>query len=117
MNAPESVEVGQVESGAEVEVSVTMKAPVEAGRYTGVWRMKTAAGFFGGNLSVVIRAGEVAEALPPAPAPVSGGSFELGGQTHTLAHPHEMHYAEMNWVKFQVKWSPGMTWYDVAGRI
>nr|HID13836.1 LysM peptidoglycan-binding domain-containing protein [Anaerolineae bacterium] len=54
----------------------------------------------------------------PTPLPpVSGGAFELGGQTHTLTHPNEMHYAGMSWVKFQERWSPGMTGNDVAGRI
>ncbi|UCC64349.1 MAG: hypothetical protein JSV36_04640, partial [Anaerolineae bacterium] len=113
MDAPDSVEVGAVEPDAQVEVSVKMKAPAEPGLYKGTWRMKTAQGSFGTNLLVVIQAGEVAQ----APAPVSGGSFELGGQTHTLAHPNEMHYAGMNWVKFQMKWAPGMTGNDVTGRI
>jgi hypothetical protein len=89
MDAPDSVEVGAVEPGEEVEVTVKMKAPADAGRYTGVWQMKTAQGFFGGQFTVVIRAGEVAGTI--------SGSFELGGQTHTLAHPNEMHYAGMNW--------------------
>jgi hypothetical protein len=117
MSAPDSVDVGAVESGETVEVSVEMKAPADAGRYTGIWQMQTAGDFFGGKLTVVILAGEVAEAATPVIAPVSGGSFELGGQTHTLAHPNEMHYSGMNWVKFQVKWSPGMSGGDVAGRI
>ena len=119
MDAPESVEVGGVESGGQVEVSVKMRAPAEAGRYTGVWQMRTGDGVFGGNLTVVIQAGDVAEAplAASAPAPISGGSFELGGQTHTLAHPDEMHHAGMNWVKFQMKWSPGMTGTDAEGRI
>ncbi len=51
----------------------------------------------------------------PAPQPTSAppagslapGSFELGGQTHTLGHPNEMHYAGMAWVKFQHKWGEG----------
>jgi hypothetical protein len=104
MDAPESVEVGQVEPGEEVEVTVKMKAPADANRYTGVWRMKTAAGFFGGNLSVVIRAGDVAEAPPPAPAPISGGSFELGGHVRNTGFPYadKMHYSGMTWAKVQV---------------
>jgi len=104
MDAPESVEVGAVESGAEVEVSVSMKAPAEAGRYTSVWQMKTAEGVFGGKLTVVILAGEVAEAPPPAPAPISGGSFELGAHITDRSFPHadKMHYAGMTWAKEQV---------------
>jgi hypothetical protein len=54
---------------------------------------------------------------PPAPGGHIGGGFELGGQTHTLAHPNEMHYAGMTWVKFQHKWSPGQNPNEVAGRI
>jgi hypothetical protein len=100
MDAPDSVEVGAVESGGEVEVSVDMKAPAEAGRYTGMWRMKTAEGFFGGDLSVVIKAGEVVATF----VPVSGGSFELGGHIRDMGFPYadKMHYAGMNWTKVQV---------------
>ena len=49
-----------MDPGTQVEVSAKMKAPAESGRYTGVWQMKTAAGSFGGSLTVVIQAGEVA---------------------------------------------------------
>ncbi len=104
MGAPDNVEVGAVESGAQVEVSVEMKAPAEPGVYKGAWRMKTAEGSFGTNLTVVIRAGEVEEAPAPAPAPISGGSFELGGHVRDLGLPYadKMHYAGMNWAKVQV---------------
>ncbi len=47
---------------------------------------------------------------------VSGG-FELGGQTHTLAHPDLMRLAGMTWVKFQQKWNEGDDPNAVAGRI
>ena len=106
MGAPDSVEVGVIEPGETVEVSVEMKAPADPGRYTGVWRMKTVEGFFGTNLLVVIQAGEVAEAPPPAPAPVSGGSFELGGHIRDTGFPYadKMHYAGMNWAKVQVQY-------------
>ncbi len=61
----------------------------------------------------------------PAPAPPTGGvlpppapgGFELGGQTHSLDHPGEMHNAGMTWVKFQHKWGPGQSPNDLAGRI
>jgi len=104
MDAPESVEVGSLDSGAQVEVSVKMKAPAEAGRYTGVWQMKAGDGLFGGNLTVVIRAGDVAQAPLVAPARVSGGSFELGGHVRDTGFPYgdKMHYAGMNWAKAQV---------------
>ncbi|MCK4472849.1 MAG: hypothetical protein KAW49_13795, partial [Anaerolineae bacterium] len=106
MGALDSVEVGVVEPGEEVEVSVEMKAPADPGRYTGVWRMKTVEGFFGTNLSVVIQAGEVAELPPPALAPVSSGSFELGGHIRDTGFPYadKMHYAGMNWAKVQVQY-------------
>lgn len=56
---------------------------------------------------------------PPAPAvaPTYGGSFELGGQTHSLANPQLMKDVGMNWVKFQHKWGPGDSPDAVAGRI
>ena len=42
-------------------------------------------------------------------APVSGGSFELGGHVRDLGYPYasQMHYAGMNWSKVQVRWDPG----------
>ncbi len=59
------------------------------------------------------------EATPePEATPVTGsiaaGSFELGGQTHTLEHPDLMRHAGMNWVKFQHKWGDGD---DAAGAV
>lgn len=54
----------------------------------------------------------------PTPAPPDEeGGFELGGQTLTLSHPDQMHYAGMNWVKLQVRWTPGMSGSDAADRI
>lgn len=104
MDAPDSVPVGVVAAGEEVDISVNMKAPADAGSYTGVWMMKTEKGFFGGNLSVVIQAGEVAQAPTPVVAPVSGGSFELGGHIRSQSFPYadKMHYAGMTWAKVQV---------------
>lgn len=54
---------------------------------------------------------------PPAAAPSYGGSFELGGQTHSFANRQLMKDVGMNWVKFQHKWSPGDSPDAVAGRI
>lgn len=54
---------------------------------------------------------------PSAPPPVAIGSFELGGQTHTLGSPAQMRYAGMTWVKFQHKWGVGDSANAVAGRI
>jgi hypothetical protein len=56
-------------------------------------------------------------APPPVSGVIVGGSFELGGQTHTLAHPGQMGQAGMSWVKFQYKWSEGATPGAVAGQI
>src|SRR5690606_26003500 len=62
-------------------------------------------------------AGDSGDTAPSLPPPVASGSFELGGQTHTLANPQLMHQAGMTWVKFQHKWSPGDSPDAVAGRI
>jgi hypothetical protein len=62
----------------------------------------------------------VGPAPPPAPvAPpaAGGGSFELGGQTHTLGNPGLMRDVGMTWVKFQHKWGPGDDPAGLAGRI
>ena len=58
----------------------------------------------------------IPSAAPPGPSPTPvpptpaspGDAFELGGQTLTLDHPDEMELAGMSWIKFQVRWSPGM---------
>ncbi|MEA3341430.1 MAG: NBR1-Ig-like domain-containing protein, partial [Chloroflexota bacterium] len=113
MGASASVAVGALESGADIEVSVDMTAPSDAGRYTGSWRMQTADGFFGGNLTVVIQAGEVT--APPAPiGPINSGSFELGGHVRDTGFPYadKMHYAGMNWTKVQVHYGQ-----DVSGLV
>ncbi len=105
MNAPASVPIGALDPGKEVDVSVKMKSPAQAGVYTGKWRTRTADGFFGlDSFTVVILAGEVAAAPPTTITPVSGGSFELGGHVRDLALPYasRMHYAGMNWAKVQV---------------
>jgi hypothetical protein len=62
MGAPESVKVGTLEPGEELEVSLEMKAPVEAGHYTGKWRMMAGDKFFGSQLWVVIQVGDTEEA-------------------------------------------------------
>ncbi len=55
------------------------------------------------------------------PPPTGGGSipsgFLFGGQTQTLAHPDQMKYAGMGWVKFQHKWSPGQGADTVASMV
>jgi hypothetical protein len=134
LSAPSSVLVGALEPGETTEISIDMTTPDTDGTLRGVWRFADAAGeLFGTNLTVVIRVGATPTPAPtstPGPAtpvptspPVQppgghiGGSFELGGQTHTLAHPSEMRYAGMKWVKFQHKWAPGHSPDAVAGRI
>ena len=114
MGAPGSVPVGALGAGQEIEISVDMEAPAEANYYTGIWRMQTAQGFFGGNLLVVIQAGEVASPPPAAIAPISGGSFELGGHVRDTGFPYadQMHYAGMNWTKVQVHYGQ-----DVSGLV
>jgi len=106
MGGPESVEVGAVEAGETVDISVGLVAPQEPGRYTGLWALWVGdTKIPGSEVTVVIQAGEVATAPPPAvPAPVTGGSFELGGHVHNLSFPYAnlMHYAGMTWAKTQV---------------
>ena len=59
-----------------------------------------------------------APSSPGGTIPPSGaGGFELGGQTHSLDHPSQMHTAGMTWVKFQNKWSPGQSATDLTARI
>ncbi len=115
MGAPDSVEVGTVEPGGQIELTVPMEAPEEPGRYQATWRMKTADGFFGGNLTVLIQAGEVEEenggsAQPPdAPPPSGGGAFELGAHitSGSLPYAGQMRQAGMTWVKEQVHYRSG----------
>ncbi|MGD1995338.1 MAG: NBR1-Ig-like domain-containing protein [Anaerolineae bacterium] len=105
MGGADSVPVGAVAAGETKEISVQLTAPEEAGNFTGLWVLKAGdTEISGGEVSVVIRAGEVAGAPPPPPAPVSGGSFELGGHVRDLGLPYAnlMHYAGMNWAKVQV---------------
>ena len=110
MGAPESVEVGAVEPGEQVDIPVQMKAPADPGQYKGTWRMKSVDGFYGGGMWVVILAGEQEQEQDQGTgtavvvAPVSGGSFELGGHVRDTGLPHadRMHYAGMNWTKVQV---------------
>ncbi|HEY76599.1 MAG TPA: hypothetical protein G4O00_10535 [Thermoflexia bacterium] len=106
MGGPESVEVGAVEAGETVDISVSLVAPQESGRYTGLWALWAGdTKIPGSEVTVVIQAGEVAAAPPPAaPPPVTGTAFELGGHVHDLSFPYAnlMHYAGMTWAKTQV---------------
>ncbi|MGC9357053.1 MAG: NBR1-Ig-like domain-containing protein, partial [Anaerolineae bacterium] len=116
MTDASQVPVGAVEPGAEVEISVELTAPDQDGRFRGDWGLSTGGGssISGGRIYVQIQAGEeaVAEApepespaAPPAPAPVVGGAFELGGHIPGgFENGDLMHYAGMNWAKVQVRY-------------
>jgi spore germination protein YaaH len=112
---PDSVPVGTVAVGETKEIQVELTAPEEDGSFRSDWALKA-----GGDqifeVYAVIAVGEGGAPVVVAPV-AAGGSFELGGQTHTLANPDKMHYAGMTWVKFQHKWGPGDTPGAVAGRI
>jgi hypothetical protein len=69
---------------------------------------------FGGRTSFYVARFNLLTAAPPpspgpaAPPPPSGtGGFELGGQVAGFGRPDLMAFAGMNWVKRQVRWSPG----------
>lgn len=99
-----AVPVGAVAVGQSVEVSIALTAPTADGNYSGMWVL-TAGGTEIPNsmVTAVIRVGEATVAAPP-PAPVAGGSFELGGHIRDMSFPYAdlMHYAGMNWAKVQV---------------
>lgn len=110
LGTPDSVKVGKVVSGTEVEVSVALTAPDQYGNYTGLWQLKSAQGNFGTQLSAVIVAGDapanvVASAAAPSAPPVVAagaiGSFELGGHIDGLGATAAMNRAGMKWVKVQ----------------
>jgi hypothetical protein len=115
MGGAASVPVGGLEAGEQTEITVPMTSPADDGRYTGTWRLAAGGAAFGTNLTVVIQAGEVAAGAGPI-APVSGGSFELGGHVRDMALPHadRMHYAGMNWAKVQVHFGQDVTGLVVA---
>ena len=50
-----------------------------------------------------------ASTITPAPTSVPPPSigFELGGQSLVLAYPDKMRQADVEWVKFQYKWTAG----------
>jgi hypothetical protein len=105
MEGPDSVSVGALKAGGELEVSVPMKSPAQDGNYKGVWRFKNPQGqAFGEQLTVVIVSGNPAPANIPAgaPAPVAIGGFEIGGHVSGFTRPDLMKQAGMNWIKVQV---------------
>jgi hypothetical protein len=111
------VTVGEVEPGAEKDITVEMAAPDEDGTFKGVWRLQAdGQSVEGGGVVVIIKAGEeqAATAPPPAaPAPVAdAGGFELGGHVRDMGLPYadKMHYSGMNWVKVQVHFNEDAAW-------
>jgi len=116
MTSANSVEVGSVAVGAEVDISVEMTAPDRDGNFTGVWALAVGnTQISGGGVTVVIAAGEEQAAPAPAPGPVTpvaGGSFELGGHIRDYAFPYAelMHYSGMNWAKVQVHYGDDPSW-------
>jgi len=108
LSAPESVDVGALETGETTDISVEMAAPDSDGNFRGVWRLTYGGGDpFGTSLTVVIKAG-AETAAPQQPSPVSpppsggGGGFELGGHIRTWNYTSQMKSAGMSWAKVQV---------------
>ena len=116
MATPDTVAVGKVAPGSEVEVSVELAAPEQYGNYTGLWQLRDGQQSFGTQLSPVIVAGDPpgtanVPASQPATAPVNNpapvvapgarGSFELGGHVDGFRRPDLMMKAGMSWIKVQ----------------
>jgi hypothetical protein len=105
LGGPESVQVGTVAVGETVEVSIDLTAPDSDGVYDGKWVLKTGdTEIPRSGLTAVVRVGEATANVPAVAAPVSSGSFELGGHIRDASFPYgdKMHYAGMNWAKVQV---------------
>ena len=100
------VEIGEVKAGEDVDISVDMVAPNADGTYRGNWQIQVGDDAIeGGKIYLIIQVGEQAAApVTPIVAPVSSGSFELGGHVRDVGLPYKdtMHYAGMNWTKVQV---------------
>jgi hypothetical protein len=106
-----SVEIGEVKAGEDVDISVDLVAPNADGSYKGTWQIQAGdKAIEGGKIYLVIQVGEQAETpVTPVVAPVSSGSFELGGHVRDVGLPYKdlMHYAGMNWMKVQVQYGQG----------
>ena len=109
MGTPDSVKVGKVVSGTEVEVSVPLTSPDQYGNYTGLWQLKSAQGNFGTQLSAVIVAGDapagnvIANAAAPSAAPIvpagNVGRLRAGRPDQRLAvcgHAHRRHEVDQS---------------------
>ncbi len=119
LSADKEIEVGVVESGENVDLSVDMVAPEEDGTFRSTWELRAGGrSIQGGGVYTQIQVGEPAEEETPppqaetpvvAPRPVASGAFELGGHIRDYGIPYKdkMHYAGMNWVKIQVHFGQG----------
>jgi hypothetical protein len=118
-----TVEVGAVKAGENVDISVEMVAPNADGTYRSTWQIQVGAtAIQGGGMYTVIIVGEEQAAAPapvtPIVAPVSGGSFELGGHIRDMGLPYadKMRYAGMTWVKSQIHFGQDGAWKVAAAR-
>jgi hypothetical protein len=113
LDSPDTVQIGNVVSGTEKEISVQLKAPDQYGNYTGLWQLKSAQGNFGTQMSAVIVAGDPPVTAnipaaqpapginpPPVAVPVTNGGFEIGGQINGSPFG-PMKQAGMKWIKVQ----------------
>ncbi|HZY43982.1 MAG TPA: NBR1-Ig-like domain-containing protein, partial [Anaerolineae bacterium] len=84
MKAPASVQVGKVLTGTTADITITLTAPDQYGKYVGIWQLKNAQGNFGTSMSAIIVAGEPPAGTVVASAPAAPigniGNFEIGGQ-------------------------------------
>ncbi|MGC9393746.1 MAG: NBR1-Ig-like domain-containing protein [Anaerolineae bacterium] len=108
------VEVGEVKAGEDVDISVDMVAPNADGSYRGDWQIQVGDDAVeGGKVYLIIQVGEqqaeTEAPVTPIVAPVSSGSFELGGHVRDVGLPYKdtMHYAGMNWMKVQIQYGQG----------
>jgi hypothetical protein len=114
LGGEETVTVGAVPMGEDVEISINLVAPEEDGGYDGVWTLRAGeTDIPNGRVTAVIQVGEGdgdnsdnddGGAAAPVIAPVSSGGFELGGHIRDMGFPYadKMRYAGMNWAKVQV---------------
>ncbi|MEN6479795.1 MAG: NBR1-Ig-like domain-containing protein [Anaerolineales bacterium] len=122
--ATSTIEVGAVEPGEQVDISVDMTTPDKDAVIKSVWRLQSAAGSFrGGSMYVQIRAGEppvaAASTGPVVGAGQVGGYFGYGIQAHLDGNIEQI-LSSINglgfgWVKQQVEWfryNPAPGQYD-----
>ena len=74
LDAPLTARVGALPIGQQIDISVPMRAPSQAGNYAGVWRMQDATGrFFGEKLTASILVGGLVATPRPANTVVPTG--------------------------------------------